>query len=379
MRPVACLLLLLTFAITVLAWSKEDYEIFDLVSALEAAEGKGIDFYKHVGVESSATTAEINKAYRKKSLELHPDKNPGVKNIQERFARLGVIAQILRSPERRERYNFFYKNGVPKWRGTGYYYSRYRPTLSHTIIFLIVLTSALHYLILNLNFRKHQRRIDYFQNAARSSAGVLTPTNPNQIGNEKAPIVPVQGRRRKVRVPMVEGDNQGGTLELVVVGNDVFIPHGDGTLEPIAGLAHSPSITQTWFISLFSGLYYKVIEKLPPSIQESIPPFLRNQHESVQSDLILDEEEEERGEGDNSAIDAPTPTNRAARRAQAQGKKLKTVSNTNTPKDSPATTELESGGDDEVVDSEAGNRTQKKRLAGGKAGAARRRKMAMKK
>ena len=34
-----------------------------------------------------------------------PDKNPGVKNIQERFARLGVIAGILRSPESRERYN----------------------------------------------------------------------------------------------------------------------------------------------------------------------------------------------------------------------------------------------------------------------------------
>ena len=25
------------------------------------------------------------------------------------------------------RYDFFYKNGVPKWRGTGYYYSRFRP------------------------------------------------------------------------------------------------------------------------------------------------------------------------------------------------------------------------------------------------------------
>ena len=29
----------------------------------------------------------------------------------------------------RHRYDFFYKNGVPKWRGTGYYYSRFRPGL----------------------------------------------------------------------------------------------------------------------------------------------------------------------------------------------------------------------------------------------------------
>ena len=32
-----------------------------------------------------------------------PDKNPGVKGVQERFARLGVIASILRSQEGRER------------------------------------------------------------------------------------------------------------------------------------------------------------------------------------------------------------------------------------------------------------------------------------
>jgi hypothetical protein len=32
-----------------------------------------------------------------------PDKNPGVKGVQERFARLGVVASILRSEEGRER------------------------------------------------------------------------------------------------------------------------------------------------------------------------------------------------------------------------------------------------------------------------------------
>jgi hypothetical protein len=58
-----------------------------------------------------------------------PDKNPGVKGVHERFARLGVVSTILRKKESRERYDFFYKNGVPKWRGTGYYYSRFRPGL----------------------------------------------------------------------------------------------------------------------------------------------------------------------------------------------------------------------------------------------------------
>lgn len=67
--------------------------------------------------------ADIGRAYRKKSMFLQcvspfplstlhalkssncsPDKNPGVKGIQERFARLGVVASILRSQEGRERF-----------------------------------------------------------------------------------------------------------------------------------------------------------------------------------------------------------------------------------------------------------------------------------
>lgn len=45
-----------------------------------------------------------------------PDKNHGLKGANERYARLGVVAQILRS-EGRERYDFWMKRGVPKWRG----------------------------------------------------------------------------------------------------------------------------------------------------------------------------------------------------------------------------------------------------------------------
>lgn len=57
-----------------------------------------------------------------------------MKGIHDRFARLGVIAAILRNGEKRKRYDFFYKNGVPKWRGTGYYYERFRPGLGVRLI-----------------------------------------------------------------------------------------------------------------------------------------------------------------------------------------------------------------------------------------------------
>jgi len=49
---------------------QEDYEIFDLVGALENAEGKGTTFYSWLGVTSTATTSEIAKAYRKLSIKL---------------------------------------------------------------------------------------------------------------------------------------------------------------------------------------------------------------------------------------------------------------------------------------------------------------------
>jgi DnaJ family protein C protein 1 len=159
---------------------------------------------------------------------LSPDKNPGVKNIQERFARLGVISQILRSPEKRGRYDvchfvhiqpgsltyrssqFFYKNGVPKWRGTGYYYSRYRPTLLHTLIFLTFLTSLLHYLVQALNYNRDIKRVNYFEESAKRLAGKKVMEDGGK-------------GRRKVRVDMVEGSERGGSLELVVKGDGVFL------------------------------------------------------------------------------------------------------------------------------------------------------------
>ncbi|WVR09110.1 hypothetical protein IAU60_006172 [Kwoniella sp. DSM 27419] len=365
--PLTFVLLLLGLAVTVLAWTKEDHEIFDLVSALEAAEGKGTDFYNHIGVDPSAGAAEINKAYRKKSMTLHPDKNPGVKNIQERFARLGVIAQILRSPEKRERYNFFHKNGVPRWRGTGYYYSRYRPTLSHTIVFLIALTSGLHYVVLTMNYRKHQRRVDYFVKAARSAAGVLGVTSDATTGEQIS--VPVQGRRRKVRVPMVEGNDSAGTLELIVSGNEVLLPHDDGSLESLSGLAKPPSATSTWFLSLMASLYGKALAALPPNVATSFPPVLRPRASHELQMMEMDEQDDE-----DSALDTPTPALRA--RGKLNGRTR--LSRSDTPRDSPATTELESEGDGEGAGSLAGE-AKKKRLPGGKAGAARRRKMALKK
>jgi curved DNA-binding protein len=68
------------------------------------------DYYKTLGLERSASPAEIKKAYRKLARELHPDRNPGNKTAEARFKEVNEAHEVLADPKKREQYNLLGSN-----------------------------------------------------------------------------------------------------------------------------------------------------------------------------------------------------------------------------------------------------------------------------
>ncbi|KAK3700006.1 hypothetical protein LTR37_016166 [Vermiconidia calcicola] len=228
----AALLLLTCFFSLSLCWTKEDHEIFRLKDEVQASEGANVSFYSFLGVKHNANQDDINKAYRKLSRNLHPDKarsnwiasynipkkpktkegakptvhvqknkqpsqseiNKFNKEASARFERLSLVANILRGPER-ERYDYFVHNGFPAWRGTGYYYERLRPGLGTVLAGLFIFVGGgVHYAALYLSWKRQREFVERYIKHARRMAwgdegglgaipgisGTSTPTGASQ-------------------------------------------------------------------------------------------------------------------------------------------------------------------------------------------------------
>lgn len=154
-------------------------------------------------VRPNANQEQIVKAHRKKSKNLHPDKvrrsfianyskdkskaksskgvnvNKGpskrevdaaIKDANARSARLNLVANVLKGPSR-ERYDHFLKNGFPLWKGTGYYYDRFRPGLGSVLLGLfLVFGGAGHYGALYLGWKRQREFVDRYIRQARRAA-----------------------------------------------------------------------------------------------------------------------------------------------------------------------------------------------------------------
>lgn len=66
-----------------------------------------MDYYKLLGVDKSASTAEIKKAYRKLALKYHPDQNNGDKAAEAKFKEVNEAYAVLSDTQKRQQYDTY--------------------------------------------------------------------------------------------------------------------------------------------------------------------------------------------------------------------------------------------------------------------------------
>ncbi|KAK9234397.1 hypothetical protein V1525DRAFT_459456 [Lipomyces kononenkoae] len=268
MRVFFFLVLIGVCATAVAAWSEKDHEIFRLKEELEKHEGKGTTFYSFLGLEHGQgyTPDQITKAYRKRSRQLHPDKNPS-KEATDRFARLGLIANILRGPEK-ERYDFFLQKGFPRWKGTGYYYARFRPGLATVLVFLYLIGSCAHYLVLDITAKKARSQMQRYISECKAQAW------PNGFP-------PADSSKRKVMY-------ENGKVFMVYPDGTVWIVDSVTNEEYLLDVAELDQATwrktmlfrlPIWLWSISLGRYIRLPEEEHKSEKKSTRPTATNKTE----------------------------------------------------------------------------------------------------
>ena len=77
------------------------------------------DYYEVLGVPKTATPEEIKKAYRKKAMQYHPDRNPDDPTAEEKFKEVSEAYEILSDESKRQKYDQFGFAGVDPSYGAG--------------------------------------------------------------------------------------------------------------------------------------------------------------------------------------------------------------------------------------------------------------------
>ena len=69
-----------------------------------------MQYYETLGVDKSASAAEIKKAYRKKALKYHPDKTSGDKVAEEKFKKVSEAYAVLSDADKKQQYDTYGSN-----------------------------------------------------------------------------------------------------------------------------------------------------------------------------------------------------------------------------------------------------------------------------
>ena len=63
------------------------------------------DYYEVLEVKKNASPEEIKKAYRKKALQFHFDKNLGNAEVEEKFKEAAEAYEVLSNLDKKQRYD----------------------------------------------------------------------------------------------------------------------------------------------------------------------------------------------------------------------------------------------------------------------------------
>lgn len=65
-----------------------------------------MNYYEVLELVETASQEDIEKAYRKKALQYHPDRNPGNTEVHNKFISIQAAYENLRDPEKRRQYDY---------------------------------------------------------------------------------------------------------------------------------------------------------------------------------------------------------------------------------------------------------------------------------
>lgn len=69
-----------------------------------------IDYYKILGIDKSATSDDIKKAYRKLARKFHPDLNANDKEAEKKFQQINEANEVLSDADKRKKYDQYGKD-----------------------------------------------------------------------------------------------------------------------------------------------------------------------------------------------------------------------------------------------------------------------------